>query len=246
VYEDLIKKVQAQIDAGIGDTGRLQFILESLQKGKPLFKCDQKYVEAQISRQPKKKTTTNLSDHSTNSGQANITALFLNKSEMVPQPDLQKTFLEIRKDLEHALERLEKLERQFQEKSKFDLIEPEVDQNSLSKELHDITTEKQKVNDTQVKFYGKNKTKPKMDKNLHTIFKVLLVITILIAVSTFTVLWLFGTLEGKIKWQDYGISYGDASAIAHWLVFAIVLDVVAWPALGIATLISNERRKLQQ
>jgi len=53
--DNLIKLIQEEIDSGIGDIGRLQFILKSLKKGKTLCPCDQKYIEARISRRDEEK-----------------------------------------------------------------------------------------------------------------------------------------------------------------------------------------------
>lgn len=48
VEENLLIKVQNLITSGSGDTGRLQFILESLQQGKTLYHSDQKYLENKL------------------------------------------------------------------------------------------------------------------------------------------------------------------------------------------------------
>ncbi len=47
---DLIKTVLYLIDSGKGDIGRLNYILNRLQDGKPLFISDRKYLEPLISR----------------------------------------------------------------------------------------------------------------------------------------------------------------------------------------------------
>src|SRR3990170_2588711 len=41
---ELISSIRELIKLGIGDSGRLQFIIETLQKGKPLYKSDKKYL----------------------------------------------------------------------------------------------------------------------------------------------------------------------------------------------------------
>lgn len=46
--QDPLTKINELIMSGQGDTGRLQFILESLQKGKSLYKSDQAYLESKI------------------------------------------------------------------------------------------------------------------------------------------------------------------------------------------------------
>jgi hypothetical protein len=260
--DNLTKLVQEEIDSGIGDIGRLQFILNSLKKGKTLCLCDQKYLKTRISRRVEEKRfilkdetenviknnenqkiimTTNLQDCSTNLGQDKQTSLFLNKSEMITGSDIQKVILKVKKNLESTLERIEKLQRTFREKSKFELVEPKVDQNYLPNKSHDIT-EKQKSNNTDVKISGKNENKLKTDENTRTITKVLLVITIVTIVSTFVVLWFFGILEGKSKWQDYGLSYSDASTIVRYFLFATILTLVAWPAFGISRIIIYKRK----
>ncbi|NDB63628.1 MAG: hypothetical protein EB170_07155 [Nitrosopumilaceae archaeon] len=48
VDEDVITKTQKLITSGAGDTGRLQFILESLKKGKTLYKSDEQYLESKL------------------------------------------------------------------------------------------------------------------------------------------------------------------------------------------------------
>ncbi|MBI3640099.1 MAG: hypothetical protein HY223_07270 [Thaumarchaeota archaeon] len=256
---NLIKFVQEEIDSGIGETRRLQFILDSLKEDKPLYLCDQEYLEARISRQTKKMTAlknetenvfknnknqnivmmTNLPDYITKSRQEQQTALFLNKSEMMGQPDIQITILEVRKKLENILERIERLENNFHNESKFELTTPEVEQPNLSNELHNFI-EMQKLNNT--KFFGENKNKQKMDKNLLTVVKVLLVMTIVTIVPAISILWFFGTLEGKLTWQNHEITYSNVSEILHLFVFSLVLVLVAWPALGIVSIITKKRK----
>jgi DNA repair exonuclease SbcCD ATPase subunit len=46
--ESLIDKVQRLVDSGSGDVGRLQFILESLQQGKTLYRSDKTYLEKKL------------------------------------------------------------------------------------------------------------------------------------------------------------------------------------------------------
>ncbi|MBM2819975.1 MAG: hypothetical protein HW410_1657, partial [Nitrosarchaeum sp.] len=48
VEENLMIKLQTLITSGNGDTGRLQFILESLQQGKTLYHSDRKYLENKL------------------------------------------------------------------------------------------------------------------------------------------------------------------------------------------------------
>ena len=45
---ELISSIQELIKLGIGDSGRLQFINETLQKGKPLYKSDKKYLNEKL------------------------------------------------------------------------------------------------------------------------------------------------------------------------------------------------------
>ena len=262
---NLIKFVQEEIDSGIGEIRRLQFILDSLKEDKPLYLCDQKYLEERISKQTEKMTTlknetenvfknnknqnivmmTNPQDYNTKSRQERQTTLFLNKSEMMVQPDIQITILEVRKKLENILERIERLERNFYEESKFEQMTSEVEQTNLSNELHDFI-EMQKLNNTDVKFFEENKNKQKMDKNFLTIVKVLLVMTIVTIVPAISILWFFGTLEGKLTWQNHEITYSDVSEILRLFVFALVLVFMAWLALGIVSIITNKKRKINR
>ena len=257
---NLIKFVQEEIDSGIGETRRLEFILDSLKEDKPLYLCDQEYLEARISRQTKKMftlknetenvfknnknqnitMTANLQDFSTRSRQEQQTSLFLNKSEMLVQSDIQVNMLEVRKKLENILERIERLESSFHNESKFELATPEVEQPNLSNELHDFI-EMQKLNNANVKLFGE-KNKQKMDKNFLIIVKVLLVMTIVTIVPAISILWFFGTLEGKLTWQNHEIIYSDVSGILRLFVFTLILVFVAWPALGIASIITKKRK----
>src|SRR3990172_9307572 len=45
---ELISSIRELIKLGIGDSGRLQFIIETLQKGKPLYKSDKKYLNVKL------------------------------------------------------------------------------------------------------------------------------------------------------------------------------------------------------
>ena len=48
--EDLLKSIQSLIDSNIGDKGRLEFIKESISKGKTLYNSDKKYLDSMLSR----------------------------------------------------------------------------------------------------------------------------------------------------------------------------------------------------
>ena len=48
VEENTLDKIQKLITSGIGDTGRLQFILESLKQGKTLYRSDRQYLESKL------------------------------------------------------------------------------------------------------------------------------------------------------------------------------------------------------
>jgi DNA repair exonuclease SbcCD ATPase subunit len=48
VEPDIFEKIQALIDSGVGDSGRLQFISESLKQGKQLYNSDQKYLRSKL------------------------------------------------------------------------------------------------------------------------------------------------------------------------------------------------------
>ncbi|HWY36848.1 MAG TPA: hypothetical protein VNX68_19540 [Nitrosopumilaceae archaeon] len=259
---NLRKFVQEEIDSGIGDIGRLQYILDSLDEDKTLYQSDQKYLEARISKHAKKMTTLknetenvfqnsenqniimmkNLPHYHIKSGQDQQTTIFLNKSEMIAQSDMQKTLIEAREKLENVLERIEKFERNLGG-LEFELIAPEVEQNYLSNELRDFT-EKQKLNNTKVKL-EKNKNKQKMDKNLLIISKVLVAMTIVTIVPTLAGLWFFGILEGKLTWQNHEITYSDISAILHLLLFALIFILMAWAVFVILSMISNKKTKNQ-
>ena len=52
VSGDLIKSVQELINSGKYDTGRLQYILYTLMKGKTLYLSDQRYIESKLSKPP--------------------------------------------------------------------------------------------------------------------------------------------------------------------------------------------------
>jgi hypothetical protein len=259
---NLRKFVQEEIDSGIGDIGRLQFILNSLDEDKTLYQSDQKYIEARISKRTKKMTALqngtenvfknsqnqnimmmkNLPHYNIRSGQDQQTTIFLNKSEMIVQSDMQKTLTEAREKLENVLERIEKFERNLGG-SEFELIAPDVEQNYLSNELRDFT-ERQKLNNTKVKL-EKNKNKQKMDKNLITIAKVLVAITIATIVPTLAGIWFFGILEGKLTWQNHEITYSDVSTILHLLLFALIFVLMAWLVFVILAMISNKKTKNQ-
>jgi len=46
--EETIKKIQKLIELNSGDTGRLQHIIDFLNKGKPLYKTDKIYLEKKL------------------------------------------------------------------------------------------------------------------------------------------------------------------------------------------------------
>ncbi|MBI5697090.1 MAG: hypothetical protein HZC29_01000 [Thaumarchaeota archaeon] len=64
VEESALVKVQKLIASGTGDTGRLQFILESLKQGKKLYRSDQQYLEAKLGEKVNYETLIKESDDS--------------------------------------------------------------------------------------------------------------------------------------------------------------------------------------
>ena len=50
MYEDLIRSAQKLLDLGIGDTGRLGYIISVLQQGKKFYLSDQQYLNDLISK----------------------------------------------------------------------------------------------------------------------------------------------------------------------------------------------------
>ena len=258
---NLIKFVQEEIDSGKGEIGRLQFILNLLKEDKPLYLCDQEYLEVRISNHAKKtlilegKTgnvlknnknqntvmMTNPHDYNTKSRRAQQT-MFLNKPEIFAQPDIQKTIFEVRKKLQNVLERIERLETNLHKESKHELITPELEQVDLSSELHDFI-ETQKLNN-KVESFEKNKQK--MDKNFLTVAKILTVMTIVTIAPTLVSLWFFGNLQGKLTWQNHEITYSDVSTLLHSFLFVILFIFMAWPALVIISAINNKRTNKSQ
>lgn len=60
---ELISSIRELIKLGIGDSGRLQFINETLQKGKPLYKSDKKYLNEKLNSTISPSTiTSNIQD----------------------------------------------------------------------------------------------------------------------------------------------------------------------------------------
>ena len=76
-FEENVKKL---LDLGIGDRGRLEFVLSSLQKGKKIYNTDMKYVEKLITKTTNDKTEE-LSTKSTQSK--------LSESEETPSNDFK-------------------------------------------------------------------------------------------------------------------------------------------------------------
>ena len=200
---DLIKSVQDLINSGKYDTGRLQYILHTLMKGKTLYLSDQRYIESKLSKPP--------------------------EIEVV----------ELREKLNDALERIEELERKVE---KLIQTEAELDLNSLQKKLYDSGIEKQK-SDNDVFEFEKSKDKPKTDSNFRAVGKGLQVLTIVTIVATIMTLAFFGTLEGKSRWEDYGINYDQANLIVYGLLYALILELAFWIGFGIKSLIANKRRR---
>lgn len=75
---ELDENVKKLLDLGIGDTGRLEFVLSSLQKGKKIYNSDMKYVESLI--------TKTLSDKKEESG-TKITCSDSLESKEIPLKD---------------------------------------------------------------------------------------------------------------------------------------------------------------
>ena len=203
VSNELIKSVQELINSGKYDTGRPQYILHTLMKGKILYLSDQKYLESKLSKPP--------------------------EIEVV----------ELRQKLNDALERIEELERKVE---KLIQTEVELDLNSLQKKLYDPTIEKQKSSNGVFEL-EKSKDKPIKHINFRAVSKGLQVLTIVTIVATIMTLAFFGTLEGKSRWEDYGINYDQANLIVYGLLYALILELAAWIGFGIKYFISNKRRR---
>jgi len=62
--ENLIESIRELINSGIGDPGRLEHIYRTLDRGKELFKSDQKYLDEKLEFKEKKfaQVITNIAD----------------------------------------------------------------------------------------------------------------------------------------------------------------------------------------
>ena len=203
VSGDLIKSIQELINSDKYDTGRLQYILQTLMKGKTLYLSDQKYLESKLSKPP------------------------------------EIEIVELRQKLNDAMERIEELERKVE---KLIQTEAELDLNSLQKKLYDSRIEKP-ISNNGVFEFEKSKDKPKTDTNFRAVGKGLQVLTIVTIVATIMTLAFFGTLEGKSRWEDYGINYEQASLIVYGLLYALILELAVWVGFGIKYFIANKRRR---
>ncbi|CAE6500169.1 conserved hypothetical protein [Candidatus Nitrosotenuis uzonensis] len=90
--EGLVAKVQRLITARAGDIGRLQFILESLQQGKSLYKSDRSYLEAKLGER-------------------------INPESVLAQKEPEQTIDSLKSQVTLANQRIARLEHVLQDKS---------------------------------------------------------------------------------------------------------------------------------
>jgi len=313
--DDLIQTVQYLIDTGKGDRGRLQYILNSIQKSRTLYLSDQKYLESQISKfakrekielrdemkdKPKKVERPGLikapiiydskidARHDLKYSQRS-----LEESRMTWESELRVSIERLRKEMDDVMARIEKLERKMegQTRQSADLKDEFVPvthqtlrsqdsfsssfitfteeqwkemQNSNQKMIDSInalintfakgekmasssivsdSSKDEKKSDEIAKYFEKNKDKIRRDDNFHLIMQGLIIITVVSVGLALVTLILFGALEGKPRWENYGLTYLQASMMTSGLLSVIVAEVAAWIGMGIAYFAIKKRRK---
>ena len=122
--DDLSVKILELIIKNIGDTARLNHILESIQKNKTIYNSDQKYVESLLPKLSKKNKVN--SEDKTNEE--------LSKESMMKEDEKEVSNVQLKRSLDEAIKKIEKLE----EKS---MIEEKTPSKDLEKSLN-IATKK--------------------------------------------------------------------------------------------------------
>jgi len=135
--DNLIAKIQREIDLGYGDS-RLRFILNWVKSGRPLFECDKRYLARHLVHYAENETkryekfdapltkvehhVKNIQESMEDSDVSRVPKPQRSLISDVPESDdtairQVNVIVEMRKDLHHILVRLDQLEEKFREEA---------------------------------------------------------------------------------------------------------------------------------
>ncbi len=258
--EDVIRIIEYQIDSGIGDTGRLQFILDSIRAGKPLYQCDKNYLEKLISNfqrksehlkdvpkptvtqvTEKKTLSEHLHDYRMNSRSDYQNTIYL-KSIIEQKSEMEIAILDLKNDLQRALEKIKVLE------DKLRCISVPIENKSpdfptaKSPTAVDVTLLEQNLNNNmETREPNQNNSRKKAESKKFA--KVLAGVTFTAVLLFLTTLILFGTFEGKSTWGEYHLTFEQAKSILTSFLFILIAILIAWIVFGIGNLITFVKAK---
>lgn len=238
---DVIKTLEDLINSGKGETGRLHYILHTLIKGKKLYSSDQKYVENLLSKSVDKQTLPILDEEYLTCQIIEYDKNYCGNNITKP---LEIELSEIRENLEHITERIERLQIR---------IEKSLEQLSNLQHCDDIIYQDKEPYGLAVATGTKNKTldefsdikkKPIFANKFHTAHRLLAKTTIIIIVTTLATFAAVGVFEDKVRWQDYGITYEQAVYMLFLLIILSTFQIVAWLVYIVASFLENRKRKI--
>jgi hypothetical protein len=162
--DDLVAKIQREIDLGYGDN-RLRFILNWVKSGRPLFECDKRYLarhlvhyaESEAKEHEKFGKPTTKLGHQFKKIEENIrddraarrafkdqTDLTSDATETNSEPPVNQVdvVVQMRKDLHHILIKLDELEERFRRQTQHQEPRRDVKRREVPSTVYDVPQEK--------------------------------------------------------------------------------------------------------
>jgi len=254
--------IQREIDLGYGDS-RLQFILNWVKSGRPLFESDKTYLEKRLGYNPQRETnhgeeferpmtTRRQNQLNRMGGTARVESESIDfQGQQSTISDMADTghdaakrhvreLVEMKKNLHRILVKLDHLE----EKSRQDALyqEPDFETDLYEKSTPYVSGEK--TIGREEKIYQKSKEGKNDGRGMHAFVTVLIVITVLIMVASFSALVIFGTSLGREKLSEYGITSDQIQSMMGLIVPALNMNLGAWIVFGLLYIQKSRTNKL--
>ncbi len=260
--KDLVTTIQEEIDSSAGDTTRLEFILDKIKEGTPLYECDRKYLRNRLLDNPQdsgnrqegtkqvvaqrtrpKPATDQVHNHidRTRSGSTVLLNLGARQSDDDSERIAKQTRMveQMRSELHQMSVKLDRLEENIQEKKR---------QKPAASEKRDYgpnpTRDKKRVE------FKPQKTleipKSVTEKPTTRLFaKALLVITLATLATLFTIFALFNMPATRAGLENYGITYDQIKTITNWMLPILVIILANWSLCAYMFLVETKRDWLQ-
>jgi hypothetical protein len=251
--DDLIKEmIQREIDLGYGDS-RLQFILNWVKSGRPLFETDKIYLEKRLAHYPKRGTnheeefegpiTARLEHQVNRMGEmmrveqesfADLQGHQTSISDISdPTHDSAKRhvreLVEMKKNLHRILVKLDSLEEKSRQEAYYQ--EPNYETSLYEKSSASYKPGRKSIEKEET--YQKSKEIQNDGRGMRAFAVVLFAFTVLIMAASFAALVVFGTPFGREKLTEFGITSDQIQTLMGLIVPALNLNLGAWIIFGL-------------